>query len=157
MEWDHVIGQKSSKDFARRLNCVLRKICVVTGSRAEYGLLRWVMQGILNSDNLELQICVTGMHLSPEFGLTYKEIENDGFTINAKVDSLISSIHLLVYSKSWVGCNRIWRLLDNLKPDLLVVLGDRFEILPAVFSALFAGSSCPYSRVKPRKGHLTRQ
>ena len=58
-----------------------RKICVVTGSRAEYGLLRWVMEGIHSEPGLELQIIATGMHLSPEFGLTYREIEKDGFHI----------------------------------------------------------------------------
>ena len=117
----------------------MRKICVVTGSRAEYGLLRWVMHGILNSDDLELQVCVTGMHLSPEFGLTYKEIEKDGFTINAKVDSLISSDSPAGISKAvGLGAIGFGDCLATLKPDLLVVLGDRFEILPAVFSALFA-------------------
>ena len=59
-----------------------RKICVVTGTRAEYGLLRWVMQGIQDSELLELQLIVTGMHLSPEFGLTVQEIEVDGFRID---------------------------------------------------------------------------
>ncbi|MFZ9115387.1 MAG: UDP-N-acetylglucosamine 2-epimerase (hydrolyzing), partial [bacterium] len=59
-----------------------RKICVVTGTRAEYGLLRWVMEGIRESEQLELQVIATGMHLSPEFGLTYREIEQDGFHIH---------------------------------------------------------------------------
>ena len=60
-----------------------RKVCVVTGTRAEYGLLRWVMDGILKEPGLELQLIATGMHLSPEFGLTYKEIEEDGFRIDS--------------------------------------------------------------------------
>ena len=68
-----------------------RKICVVTGTRAEYGLLRWVMQGIQDSDLLDLQLIVTGMHLSPEFGLTVQEIEADGFRIDRKVEMLLSS------------------------------------------------------------------
>ena len=59
-----------------------RKICVITGTRAEYGLLRWVMQGIKDEAELTLQIIATGMHLSPEFGLTYREIEADGFLYN---------------------------------------------------------------------------
>lgn len=69
----------------------MRKICVVTGSRAEYGLLSGLMSAIKNDPELELQIIATNMHLSPEFGLTYKEIENDGFTINKKVIMLLSS------------------------------------------------------------------
>ena len=68
-----------------------RKICVVTGTRAEYGLLRWVMEGIRKTPWLELQIIATGMHLSPEFGLTYREIEQDGFHIDRKVEMLLSS------------------------------------------------------------------
>ena len=69
-----------------------RKICVVTGTRAEYGLLRWVMEGILKSPKLELQVIATGMHLSPEFGLTFKEIENDGFHIDKKVEILVMEL-----------------------------------------------------------------
>ena len=68
-----------------------RKICIVTGTRAEYGLLRWVMEGIREAAGLELQIIATGMHLSPEYGLTYREIESDGFYINYKVEMLLSS------------------------------------------------------------------
>ena len=68
-----------------------RKICVVTGTRAEYGLLRWMMEGIKESPDLDLQLIVTGMHLSPEFGLTYKDIEEDGFTIDRKVEMVLSS------------------------------------------------------------------
>ena len=68
-----------------------RKICVVTGSRAEYGLLRRVIEGIRSTPGLELQLFVTGMHLSPEFGLTYREIERSGFNIDAKVEMLLST------------------------------------------------------------------
>ena len=64
----------------------LKKICVVTGSRAEYGLLRYLMKEIQVSSEFELQIIATGMHLSPEFGLTYQEIEKDRFVINEKVE-----------------------------------------------------------------------
>ena len=69
----------------------LRKICVVTGTRADYGLLRWVIQGVQDSELLDLQLIVTGMHLSPEFGLTVKVIEADGFRIDRKVKMLLSS------------------------------------------------------------------
>ena len=69
----------------------MRKICVITGSRAEYGLLRWVMKGIKDDPVVKLQVIVTGMHLSREFGLTYREIEKDGFHIDGKVKMLTSS------------------------------------------------------------------
>ena len=68
----------------------MKKICVVTGTRAEYGLLRWVMEGIIQSPVLELQLIATGMHLSPEFGLTIKVIEDDGFRVDRKVEMLLS-------------------------------------------------------------------
>ena len=68
-----------------------RKICVITGTRADYGLLRWVMQGINDDSDLNLQIIATGMHLSTEFGLTYKAIEVDGFEITSMVNLLASS------------------------------------------------------------------
>ncbi len=68
-----------------------KKVCVVTGSRAEYGLLYWLMKEVDSSKDLELQIIVTGMHLSSEFGLTYKQIEKDGFSIGFKVDMLLAS------------------------------------------------------------------
>lgn len=116
-----------------------RKICVVTGSRAEYGLLYWVMKGIQEDPDLELQIIATGMHLSPEFGLTYKVIEEDGFNINAKVEMLLSSDSAVGVTKSiGLGVIGFADALDRLKPDILVLLGDRFEILAAAQAALVA-------------------
>jgi GDP/UDP-N,N'-diacetylbacillosamine 2-epimerase (hydrolysing) len=116
-----------------------RRICVVTGTRADYGLLRWVMQGIKDEPQLELQVLATGMHLSPEFGLTYKEIERDGFHIDRKVEMLTSSDTPAGIAKSiglgLIGCADALR---ELQPDLLVVLGDRYEILAAVAAALVA-------------------
>jgi GDP/UDP-N,N'-diacetylbacillosamine 2-epimerase (hydrolysing) len=116
-----------------------RKICVVTGSRADYGLLRWVMQGIKDDPQLNLQVIVTGMHLSPAFGLTYKEIESDGFNIDRKVETLTSSDAPIdiaeSVSRGITGCAKA---IDDLKPDLLIVLGDRFEIFAAVSAALVA-------------------
>lgn len=116
-----------------------RKVCVVTGSRAEYGLLRWVMEGIRRSQTLELQIVATGMHLSPEFGLTYREIEKDGFLIDRKVEMLLGSDSAVGLAKSMglglIGCGEA---LQQLEPDLMLVLGDRFEIFPAVAAALVA-------------------
>jgi GDP/UDP-N,N'-diacetylbacillosamine 2-epimerase (hydrolysing) len=116
-----------------------RKICVVTGTRAEYGLLRWVMQGIKDSPELQLQVVATGMHLSPEFDLTYRTIEGDGFKIDRKVEMLVSSDTPAGIGKSMgLGMIGFADALQELKPDLVVVLGDRFEILPAVVCALVA-------------------
>ncbi|WP_445781334.1 UDP-N-acetylglucosamine 2-epimerase [Shewanella sp.] len=117
----------------------MRKICVITGTRAEYGLLRWVMQGIQDDSELILQIIATGMHLSPEFGLTYQAIEQDGFQINRKVEMLTSSDTPVGIAKSMgLGMIGFADALDDLKPDLILVLGDRFEIFSAVSAALVA-------------------
>ncbi len=116
-----------------------RKICVVTGTRAEYGLLRWVMQGVQDDPDLTLQVIATGMHLSPEFGLTYREIEKDGFRIDRKVEMLTSSDTPVGIAKSMgLGMIGFADALHELAPDLLVVLGDRFEIFSAVAAALVA-------------------
>jgi GDP/UDP-N,N'-diacetylbacillosamine 2-epimerase (hydrolysing) len=115
-----------------------RKICVVTGTRAEYGLLYWLMKEIEADDNLKLQIIVTGMHLSHEFGLTYKEIEKD-FKIDKKIEMLLSSDTSIGVSKS-MGLAQISfsEAYEELKPDILVVLGDRYEIFSAVSAAMIA-------------------
>jgi GDP/UDP-N,N'-diacetylbacillosamine 2-epimerase (hydrolysing) len=116
-----------------------RRVCVVTGTRAEYGLLRWVMEGIRSRPELELQVVATGMHLAPEFGLTYREIERDGFVIDRKVEMLLSSDTSMGLAKSiGVGLMGFADALHELKPDLLLVLGDRFEILSAVTAAMVA-------------------
>jgi len=116
-----------------------RKICVVTGSRADYGLLRLVMKGIEAEPSLTLQIIATGMHLSPTFGLTYKEIEGDGFKIDQKVECLSSSDSPVAIAeatgKALSGCAKAF---DQLKPDLVLVLGDRFEIFAACSAAHLA-------------------
>ncbi|RHK91517.1 UDP-N-acetylglucosamine 2-epimerase (hydrolyzing) [Bacteroides xylanisolvens] len=116
----------------------MRKICVVTGSRAEYGLLSGLMRAIQEEPELELQIIATNMHLSPEFGLTYKEIESDGFFIDKKVVMLLSSDTANATAKS-VGLGFIGfaDAYEELHPDLIVVLGDRYEIISAVSTALF--------------------
>ncbi|HSI21729.1 MAG TPA: UDP-N-acetylglucosamine 2-epimerase [Methylophilaceae bacterium] len=116
-----------------------RKICVVTGTRADYGCLRWVMEGIKAADGLELQIIATGMHLSPEFGLTYREIEKDGFVIDRKVEMLLSSDTPTGISKSMgLGLMGFGETFEQLKPDLVLVLGDRFEIFAAASAAMVA-------------------
>src|SRR3989338_733323 len=116
----------------------MKKICVVTGTRAEYGLLYWLMKEIDADPDLELQIIATGMHLSPEFGLTYKEIEKD-FTITKKIEMLLSSDTSIGISKS-MGLAQISfaESFAELKPDIVAVLGDRYEILSAVSAAMIA-------------------
>ncbi len=116
-----------------------RKVCVVTGTRAEYGLLFWLMKEIDAADDLELQVVVTGMHLSPEFGLTYRQIEADGFTIARKVEMLLSSDSSIGITKS-MGLAMIGfaDAYAELAPDMVVVLGDRFEIFSAVSAATTA-------------------
>ena len=118
-----------------------RKICVVTGTRAEYGLLRWVMEGIRQKPDLELQLIVTGMHLAPEFGLTYREIEKDGFLIDRKIEMLLSSDTPIGITKSMgLGLIGFGEALQQLRPDVMLVLGDRFEILSAVAAAMVASA-----------------
>lgn len=115
-----------------------RKVCVVTGTRAEYGLLYWLLKEIEADKELELQLIVTGMHLSPEFGLTYKEIEKE-FKIDKKVEMLLSSDTSIGISKS-MGLAQISfaEAYDELKPDIVVVLGDRYEIFSATSTAMIA-------------------
>lgn len=114
-----------------------RKIAVVSGSRAEYGLLSQLLHAIKNDPQLELQIIATGMHWSPEFGLTYQFIEQDGFHIDAKVEMLLSSDTSVGVAKSiGLGVIGLADALQRLGPDIVVVLGDRFEILAAAQVAL---------------------
>jgi GDP/UDP-N,N'-diacetylbacillosamine 2-epimerase (hydrolysing) len=116
-----------------------RKICVVTGTRAEYGLLRYLIKLINDSDDFELQLIVTGTHLSKKFGETYKEIEADGFNINRKIDLLLVSDTPVALAKSTsLGLMGFGDAFESLNPDLVLVLGDRFEILSAVIAAMFA-------------------
>ena len=111
----------------------MRKICVITGSRAEYGLLRWIINGIRNSSILELNLIVTGMHLSPEFGSTIKAIEADGFNVDRKVEMLLSSDTPVGISKSMgLGLIGFADAFCQVKPDLVLVLGDRFEIFSEI-------------------------
>ena len=115
-----------------------KKICVVTGTRAEYGLLYWLIKEIESDNKLALQIIATGMHLSPEFGLTYKEIEKD-FKIDKKIEILLSSDTATGISKSMgLGQISFAEAFDDLKPDIVVVLGDRYEICSAVNAAMVA-------------------
>lgn len=116
-----------------------RRICVVTGSRAEYGLLYWLMKEIAGDTDLELQLLVTGAHLSADFGSTYREIEADGFRIDAKVEMVQQSDSPASIAKSiGLGVTGCGVALENLEPDIMVVLGDRYEILAAATAAMVA-------------------
>ena len=117
----------------------MRKICVVTATRAEYGLLKCLLDDIKADNDLDLQIIATGTHLSPEFGLTSKQIEGDGFTVNKKIEVLLSSDTPVGVSKS-MGLAQISfaEAFDELKPDIVVVLGDRYELIPIVSAANIA-------------------
>ena len=116
-----------------------KSVCVVTGSRADYGLLRWVMEEIQSSPTLELKVIVTGAHLSPEFGMTVSEIEADGFALDHRVEMLLSADTPIAISKSIaLGVIGFADALAIIKPNILLVLGDRYEILAAVTAALVA-------------------
>ena len=118
----------------------LRKICVVTGTRAEYGLLFRLMKEIKADAELQLQIIATGMHLSAEFGHTYREIEKDGFVIDEKVEMLLSSDTAVGIVKSvGLACIGFADAYSHLQPDLVVILGDRYEALAAAESAMLMG------------------
>ena len=114
-----------------------RKICVITGSRAEYGLLRWLMKKIDIDPELDLQLIVTGTHLSSSFGLTYREIESDGFTIDKTVDIVDELDSTLGLMKSISNAlSGIGLALRELRPDMILILGDRYEIFAAATAAL---------------------
>jgi UDP-hydrolysing UDP-N-acetyl-D-glucosamine 2-epimerase len=117
----------------------VRTICIVTGTRAEYGLLSPLIKQIAADSALRLQVIATGAHLSPEFGLTRRDIEADGVTIDAAVEMLLSSDSRVGTTKSMgMGTIGFADALQRLRPDILVVLGDRFEILAAAQAALIA-------------------
>ena len=115
-----------------------RKICIVTGSRAEYGLLYWLLKKIEADNDLKLQLIATGMHLSPEFGLTYKEIEKD-FKIDKKIDMHLSTDTSIGISRSMgIAQSSFAEAYNEIKPDIIVVLGDRYEIFSATSAAMIA-------------------
>ncbi|QDT83986.1 UDP-N-acetylglucosamine 2-epimerase [Gimesia chilikensis] len=112
------------------------RVCVVTGSRAEYGLLSPLLEALRAEESFELQLLVTGSHLSPEFGLTYREIEADGYTIDEKVEVVLSSDTPVGICKSMgLGLISFAEAYARLTPDLILVLGDRYEIFSAVSAA----------------------
>jgi len=118
---------------------VKRKICVFTGTRAEYGLLKPLMEEIQKDKELELQLLVSGTHLACDFGLTYKEIEKDGFKINEKLDiALDGDTPVLLGRSVGLGVEGCARAYKKLQPDILVILGDRFEAFAAATAAMLS-------------------
>lgn len=117
-----------------------RKVCVVTGSRADYGHLRPLIMAIKKDKQLQLQLVATGMHLSSHYGLTYKEIERDGFKIDERVNILLKGDSASdVCSSMGQAVAKFTRVYQRLRPDVVIVLGDRFEILSAVICAHVSG------------------
>lgn len=117
----------------------MKKICIISGTRADFGLLSPLMHTIKESIHYELQLIVSGMHLSPEFGLTYREIEKEGFTINERVENLLSSDSDTGITKSTgLGMIGFADAINRLSPDLIVLLGDRFETFAAATAAYLA-------------------
>ena len=116
----------------------MKKICIVTATRAEYGLLKPVIDKIHKSEKLELRLVVTGMHLSPEFGLTYKEIEEDGYPIDQKIEMLLSSDTPTGITKSMgVALVGFADYFSVNRPDIVVILGDRYEMLMVATSITY--------------------
>lgn len=117
----------------------MRKICVVTATRAEYGLLKCLLDDINAAVDLELQLIVTGTHLAPEFGYTIEQIMADEMSITKKIEILLSSDSAVGVSKS-MGLAQISfaEAFDELAPDIVLVLGDRYELIPIVSAANIA-------------------
>ena len=116
------------------------KICIITAARSEYGLLKWVIDGVHHDSDLQLQLVVTGAHLSEEHGLTYKFIEEDGYPIAEKVDMQLTSEDKASIVRSMGKCSEGFAdAFTQLQPDVAVVLGDRYELLPIVSAALVMG------------------
>lgn len=115
----------------------MKKVCIVTAARSEYGLLKWVIDEVYNSSSLELLLVVTGGHLSAEQGYTCQDIENDGYPIAAKVDIQVNSSSKIAICRTMAICQeKLADVFSILSPDLLIVLGDRYELLPICSTAL---------------------
>jgi len=115
----------------------VRKIAVITGARSDYYMLYWIIKGFYEDPDIELQLIVTGMHLSNEFGLTIEGIKKDGFPITESVQMLLSSDSPEAIALSMgIGTSGFARVFQRLKPDIILVLGDRFEIFAAVSASV---------------------
>ena len=120
----------------------MRQIAIVTGTRAEYGILKPVIEKVLASEKLQLHLIVTGMHLVPEYGLTVREIEKDGFLITAKVEMLLASDTTSAMGKSLgIGITGLTQEFERIKPDVVIVLGDRIEAFAGAIAGLFCGAA----------------
>ncbi len=118
---------------------MVKRICVITGTRAEYGLLKPLIMKIIDDKEIDLKLVVTGMHMSTEFGLTYKLIEEDGIVIDEKIEILLSSDSHVATSKAMgLAIISFSEYINRTKPDMVIVLGDRYEILAASISAMVA-------------------
>lgn len=118
----------------------MRKVCIVTAARSEYGLLKWVIDGVHQAKDLELQLVVTGAHLSEEHGMTVRFIEEDGYPIAARLDMHLATGSKADIIRSMGRCSiGLADTLTSLQPDIVVVLGDRYELLPIVSACLVAG------------------
>lgn len=119
-----------------------KKICVVTTTRADYGLLFWLMKYVESSPTLDLQVVVTGMHLSAEYGNTYQHIQRDGFKITAQLSLDLSNDSNAAVAQQMSDCiTGFSSIFNEIKPDLVVLLGDRYEV--------FAISTAAYLCQKP--------
>jgi len=117
----------------------MNKLAIITGTRAEYGLLKPLISKLKNCNEFDVKVIATGTHLSPEFGYTYKEIEKDNIHIDEKVEILMSSDSSIGISKSLgLAIISFSEVFDRMKPDAVIVLGDRYEILAASISAMVA-------------------
>ena len=118
----------------------VKKVCIITAARSEYGLLKWVIDGVHHDNELELQLVVTGAHLSDEHGKTIQFIEEDGYPITARVDMQLASDSRKDIVRSMGYCSTgMADVLSDLQPDVVVVLGDRYELLPIVSASLVMG------------------
>lgn len=118
----------------------MKKVCIITAARSEYGLLKWVIDGVYNDPELELQLVVTGAHLSEEHGKTVRFIEEDGYPISVRIDMHLTSDNRKDIVRSMGYCSTgMADVLGQLHPDVVMVLGDRYELLPIVSAALVMG------------------
>lgn len=118
----------------------MKKVCIITAARSEYGLLKWVIDGVYKDKELELQLVVTGAHLSEEHGKTVQFIEEDGYPIAARVDMHLAFENKSDIVRSMGYCSMgMAQVLADFSPDIMVVLGDRYELLPIVSAAVVMG------------------